>query len=352
MRSLLRPAPLLSILTAVTLLTAGCASQDTGSSGTPTDPTTTAAPAAAGSSAPAATGASQAPATGTVTITDNHGQIEVPVKPAKVVALDNHVFATLAEWGVPLVAAPKGVMGKAFPTYTEDAAVADIGNHREPNLENIVAAQPDLIIGGYRFASHYDKIKEQNPQAVVIELQPREGEDLGTELKREIAVLGEIFDHKTEAAAIADGYDKAIAQAKDAYNGTDTVAGLIIGGGKIKYAAAGSGRSVGPVFPALGLKPAIEAGAQDATHGDDVSAETIAASKAEWLIVLDQDAAIGGDEAIPARKLLEESQALATLPAITKKQVIYLDPSFYLTEDIQSYTQLYTSIAQAFSAAK
>ena len=35
----------------------------------------------------------------TVTIEDNHGQIEVPVNPERVVALDNTVFQTLSDWG-------------------------------------------------------------------------------------------------------------------------------------------------------------------------------------------------------------------------------------------------------------
>ena len=47
----------------------------------------------------------------TIVIEDNHGQIEVPVNPQRVVALDNTVFQTLSDWGIPLVAAPKGVMG-------------------------------------------------------------------------------------------------------------------------------------------------------------------------------------------------------------------------------------------------
>ena len=112
----------------------------------------------------------------TVTVEDNHGTVEVPVDPARVVALDNHVFETLSAWDVPLVAAPKGIMGDGlWPEYTDDDAVLDVGMHREPNLESIVAAEPDLVIGGYRFASSYDDIKAQNPDAVVIEIEPRDG---------------------------------------------------------------------------------------------------------------------------------------------------------------------------------
>lgn len=46
----------------------------------------------------------------TVLITDIHGEIEVPVNPEVVVALDNRTFETLWDWGVELAAAPKDVM--------------------------------------------------------------------------------------------------------------------------------------------------------------------------------------------------------------------------------------------------
>ena len=64
------------------------------------------------------TGSSASPST--VTIEDNHGSVEVPVNPERVVALDNHVFETLSSWDVPLVAAPKGIMGEGRPEAREE----------------------------------------------------------------------------------------------------------------------------------------------------------------------------------------------------------------------------------------
>lgn len=294
-----------------------------------------------------------APAT-SVTITDNHGEVEVPVNPKKVVALDNHVFTTLDEWGVPLVAAPKGIMGSVWPKYLDDS-VADVGNHREPNLETIVAAEPDVIIAGYRFGDYYDKLKEQNPNAVVIDIAPRKDEDLLTELKRESTILGDIFDKKNEAKAINKDLDDAVAGAKEAYNGKDTVIGLLTSAGKIEYSAPGTGRSVGPVFPILGLKPAIEQEGENTTHGDDISVEAIAASNPDWAIVLDRDASFAADRreagSKPAEELIAGSEALKNVPAVTKNQIVYLDPNFYLTEDIQAYTKLFNQIKDAFAKA-
>jgi iron complex transport system substrate-binding protein len=306
-----------------------------------------------GSTDAAESPAASAAAPTSVTVEDNHGTVEVPVNPERVVALDNHVFETLSAWDVPLVAAPKAIMGDGlWPEYTEDESVLDVGSHREPNLESIVAAEPDLIIGGYRFADHYDDIKAQNPDAVIIEINPRDGEDASAELTREIEILGQIFDREDEADAIVADYEQAIADATDAYDGTSTVVGLITSGGEISYSAPVTGRSIGVLFPTLGLTPAIEQAAEDTSHGDDISVEAIAAANPDWIIVLDRDGAgVGEGEYRPAAELIGGSEALAAVTAVAQDQIVYLDPDFYLTEDIQAYTTLYAQIAQAFSAA-
>ncbi len=306
-------------------------------------------------SAPADDAETKPEGASTVSITDNYGTVEVPVNPETVVALDNHVFETLDSWNVELAAVPKGIMGSNWSNYTDNESVVDIGSHREPNLEAIVAAQPDVIIAGYRFSDAYDDIKAQNPDAVVLDFSPREGEDLMSELKRGTTILGDIFDHADEAEALNTQLDDAIADAKEAYNGTDTVMGLITSGGKVEYVAANTGRTVGPVFPALGLIPAIEQEAEDTSHGDDISVEAIAAANPDWAIVLDRDASFAPEDlepgAAPADELIAGSEALQKVTAVEKGQIVYLDSNFYLTEDIQAYTGLFEQIRDAFQAA-
>ncbi|WP_024356494.1 siderophore ABC transporter substrate-binding protein [Leucobacter chironomi] len=295
-------------------------------------------------------------AAATVTITDNHGEVEVPVNPETVVALDNTVFDTLDEWDIELAAVPKDVMGSVWPGYVDDPEVANVGNHREPNLEVIVAEQPDLIIGGYRFGDYYEQIKEQNPEAVVIEIAPRDGEDQFGELNRQTEILGQIFDREDEAAALNTDLDDAISGAKEAYNGTDTVMAVNTSAGQIGYLAPVVGRGLGPVFPALGWKAALEVeGATDDHQGDDISVEAIAASNPDWIVALDRDAAFAPEErepgSAPADELITNSEALQNVTAVQQDRIVILDPNFYLTEGIQAYTALFTQLQEAFSAA-
>jgi iron complex transport system substrate-binding protein len=307
-----------------------------------------AALALAGCSSGAAAPAQEAAAATTVTVEDNHGSIEVPVAPERVVALDNTTFETLSEWGVTLTAAPKPLMYDLWPSLSGGDEVLDAGLHREPNIENILAAEPDLIVGGYRFRDIYDQLKEIQP--ATIETSPRDGEDHASELKRQTTILGQVFDKNDEAAQLSSDLDAAIADAKAAYDPSQSVMGLITSGGKIAYAAPGEGRGVGVLFPTLGLTPALERSAEDASHGDDISVEAIAAANPEWLFVLDRDAMFGEDGYVSAKELIENAEALKNVPAVQKGQIVYLDGSFYLDEGIQAYTTLYRSAAEAFAS--
>ncbi len=297
-----------------------------------------------------AAGADQGGAdTGTVTITDNHGTHEVPVNPERVVALDNLTAQTLADWDVDLVAAPQQLF-RLWPEYAENPDVLDVGTHREPDLEQIVAADADLIIAGGRFGAHYEELRELNPN--IIDLTVRDGEDHAEELKRQTEVLGQIFDRTEEAEDLIAQFDQAVADARAAYNGEDTVVGLLTSGGQILYAAPGDGRSVGALFPTLDLVPGVDVEAQDTSHGDDISVELIADANPDWLVVLDRDALFDEDDYVSARELIADSEALQHVTAVQQDQIIYLSGDFYLTEGIQAYTELYNDVAEAFRTAE
>ncbi|MCT1563679.1 ABC transporter substrate-binding protein [Corynebacterium glucuronolyticum] len=91
-----------------------------------------------------------------------------------------------------LVAAPRELMPGTI-SYKDDESIVDVGNHREPNLEAIVAANPDLIIQGQRFSKYEDDLKELSGDAPFVDLNVREDQPLDSELKRQTTELGKIF---------------------------------------------------------------------------------------------------------------------------------------------------------------
>lgn len=289
----------------------------------------------------------------TVEITDVHGTVKVPVNPKNVVALDNRTFETLADWGIKLAAAPKAVMTADSP-YVKDESVLDVGNHREPNLEIIAAADPELVIVGQRFATFYDDIKELVPNAAVIDLNfdvsenaDSPGENLVDGLKNSTIALGKIFDKNYEAKELTDSFDKAIENAKSAYNGKDTVMSVVVSGGSIGFSAPYSGRVWGPMYEIFGWVPALEVDGSSSDHqGDDISVEAIAQSNPDWIFVLDRDAAVSSaSEAVPAQDVIDNSPALKNTKAVSRGKIVYAPKDTYTNESIQTYLELFEILA-------
>ncbi|MDR0924514.1 MAG: ABC transporter substrate-binding protein [Hungatella sp.] len=334
---------LTTIMAAAVLMMTACSSPST----TKTTETTAAETTAAVKSGEALT----------VEIKDVHGLVTVPVNPQKVISLDNRTYETLSDWGIKLVAAPKGVM-PAGSSYVADESVLDIGNHREPNLEIIAAADPDLVIVGQRFASYYEEIKKLVPNAVVIDLNfdvseeaDTPGENLVNGLKDSTVALGKIFDKNKEAEQLTADFDQAIESVKSAYNGTDSIMSVVVSGGNIGFSAPHSGRVWGPMYEVFGWVPALDIDNTTSDHqGDDISVEAIAQSNPDWIFVLDRDAAVSSAaDAVPAQDVIDQSPALQNVTAVSEGHIVYAPADTYTNESIQTYLELFGDLAKALA---
>ena len=296
---------------------------------------------------------SEATQTSSVSIEANDGTVDIKLPVTRAASLDNRTFEVLAQWDVPLVAVPKKLIPSTITAYNGDD-IADVGMHRDPNLEALVAANPDLIISGQRFSKFDAQIKELAPDVPLINLEPREGQPFDQELIREVTDLGEIFGKQDEAKKLVDDFNASIERAKKAYDGSSTVMAVDVSGGNIGYVAPGKGRTWGPVFDLLGLKPALEVeGSTDSHTGDDISVEAIAEANPAWIFVLDRDAAITKDGSnTPAETVINDNAALQNVAALQNKHVVYAPNDTYTNESIITYTEIFNSIADAFEAAK
>lgn len=286
----------------------------------------------------------------TITVEDNNGEQSINLPLKSVVATDNRTFETLADWDVKLSAGAVALM-PGTSKYKKDAGIIDLGSHKEPNLEAVVAVEPDLIINGQRFAQFHDKFTTLAPNATVLELDPRDDQPLDAELKRQTTALGEVFGKQTEAKKLNDELDAAIARAKAAYKPGEKVMAVITSGGEIGYAAPSNGRTLGPVFDILGLTPALEVKDSSEDHqGDDISVEAIASSNPDWILAMDRDAAVSADDPSyePANELLDSSEALKNVTASKNGNIVYMPADTYTNEGIQTYTEFFNSVADAF----
>ncbi|WP_405647553.1 ABC transporter substrate-binding protein [Streptomyces uncialis] len=289
---------------------------------------------------------------GKVTVTTAKGDVGVPKEPARVVALDSTSFATLKAFGVKPVAVPKGLLpDEGFEDWKNDSAIKDAGIHHEPKLEAVNASDPDLIIGGYRFAEHHDKLAKITTTIDVAPSDEAEGGYVNS-LKAQTETLGKIFGKEDEAKKIVDGLEKAKSAAAAATKGETVFLG-VSSAGKIDNGASRIGRLAEP----LNLKNVLSAEGEESTSVHDNSGlapETLAKLNPDWMILLDRDAAVGtedGSEPVAAKKIVNGMEAWEKTTFRRQDQVIYLASDFYLTEGAQAYTDAFTAVSTAFDAA-
>lgn len=290
-----------------------------------------------------------------VTVTDNHGEQTVPAEIETVVATDNRSFEMLDQWGIKLAAAPKAIIPFTVSDYKDNPDVQDIGNHREPNLEIVAAADPDLIVTGQRFDKYYDDLKKLAPNSAIVDFEPREGKPLDEELKRHAKGMGTVFGKEKEADQLIADFDKALERARKAYNPDVKVMALNSSGGTLGYIAPTVGRTFGPLFDLIGMKPALEVDkASDDHQGDEISAESIAKANPDFIMVLDRDAGTsvrGIDEYRSAQSVVEEAAPLKNVKAVKEGKIYYAPEDTYTNESIITYTEILNDLADAFEQA-
>lgn len=281
-----------------------------------------------------------------ITIETHNGPVEVPVEPARVVALDNTSFETLRDWGITPVAVPKPLLpAQGFEDWIDDPDILDIGSHREPQLELVSEAAPDLIIGGYRFASYQDDL---DSIGLTINIAGTDDYDGGwvESLKDQTTTLGEIFNKQAEAAELVDGLVDAEAAAIAATNG-ETVFLAVVNGGRIDNGA----ERIGRIIETLDLVDVFGGEGGDIHADSGLAPETIAQANPDWVIVLDRDASAGEGDALPAQQIFDAQEAFSGTTFAQQDQIIYLDPFFYTREGIHAYTEVYEDVAAAFESA-
>lgn len=300
------------------------------------------------------TAAESPAAENTVTVEDNHGEQTVAQPVENVAATDNRAFELLAQWEIPLVAAPVDLIPESVSAYHDNEDIANMGTHRETDLEALVAAEPDVIVNGQRFTSQYEDIAELNPEATMIELEPREGEPLDQELIRHATTLGEVFGKQEEAEQVVADFEEARDRAAAAVPEDATVESVLVSGGEISHSAPGDGRFWGPLYDMIGLTPAIQSEGDSNNHGDDISVEAIAEANPDWLFVLDRDAGTnsGQEEGYtPAQDLIEGNPALSNVTAVQEGNTVYAPEDAYTNESIITYTEVLNDIADGFESA-
>lgn len=286
-----------------------------------TAPAPTTAPTAAPTAAPVeaespAPEEETAPTEVTVTGIDAAGaqiEVTVPYQPERVVVLDLANLDILDNLGLGdrVVGAPTITL-PYLQSYND--ALPIVGTVKTPDLEAVMACDPDLILMGGRMAEYYDDLLEIAP---TLRLTTTSDAGLVEAIRANAKTIGTIFGQTEQVDALLAQYDAriealaAFAEGKTcvlgmstsgSFNllGNDGRCALIVNEIGFENIGAGSASVGGEESSERGGGEGRGSGAEDGqsassapTHGNEVSFETVVALNPEYIFVMDRDSAIG-----------------------------------------------------------
>ncbi|MEX5298634.1 siderophore ABC transporter substrate-binding protein [Kocuria sp. CPCC 205292] len=260
----------------------------------------------------------------TVSVEHAQGTTDVTVDPENVITFDLGVLDSLQALDEDVQGLPKsGSLPEQFSEYRSDEYV-NAGSMKEPDLEAVAAAAPDLIIISGRTADFYDQLAEIAP-TVDLSLDQADALNSFTEQSR---TLGEIFGKETEVEEKLTAVEEQVAETKARTAEAGTAMFLLTNAGEVNAYGPNS-RFGNIVFDLLGFESAADVQAEG-THGEAVSFEAIADANPDRIFVLDRDTAIGQSGGEAAQQVLDNELVNGTTAA-QQDQITYVDSaSWYL----------------------
>jgi iron complex transport system substrate-binding protein len=158
----------------------------------------------------------------TRTVETVRGSIDVPDNPLRVVTLEPVELDTTVALGIVPVGTAVLSEIAGVPTYlgTEAAGIATVGTVAEPTIEDIAAAQPDLILGTEtRHAQYYDQLSAIAP-TVFIASQSDPWRD-------SVRFVGRVLGKEAKAEELLTAYDDRCAEIAEKHDTAGKTAQLI-----------------------------------------------------------------------------------------------------------------------------
>ncbi|OKI02163.1 iron ABC transporter substrate-binding protein [Streptomyces sp. CB02923] len=218
---------------------------------------------------------------GKVTVTDATGaRVEVPAKPAKVIALSEMDLDSALALGVQPIGLTAGRGQKGAPGYLADRArdIPVVGAVTGPDIEKVLRAKPDVILAGQLADQKVlQQLKAVAPTVVTV------GKD--KDWKKALDVTGRVLGKQNEAKTFLDGYETRAAALKKKL-GPNAGATVSVA----RYSAKGTavmqqGVFISDILKDLGFKrPGIQ-NDRGQGHSTPISDEDIKQIDGDWLFI-------------------------------------------------------------------
>lgn len=252
----------------------------------------------------------------TVVVTDQNGEVEVPVNPKNVVVLDFGSLDIMTKLGVEPVALPKSTLPSYLEQYKDEKYI-DLGSLKEFDLEKINEAEPDLIIIEGRQESYYEDLKKIAPVLYLGTVN----NDIFASAENNAKVLGKIFDKEEGVTTELESINKRLeaVNAKVKENNATALMAMFNEGSLSVY---GEGSRYDMVYSKFGFTPA-DTNIQSSSHGQNISFEYLKEKNPDYLLVLDRGAITGAQASV---KEAIENELVKTTKAYKDGHIVYVNP--------------------------
>lgn len=260
-----------------------------------------------------------APAQANMTIQHPSGESVVMKNPQRVITLDFGTLDTLDELGLSdrIVGMPTGSIPDYLSSY-DGGEYVNAGNMKEPDLEAIRQAKPDVIVITGRQGKSYDQLAEIAP---TINLSIDGKNYLGS-FKHNAETVGKLFDKQAEVEKALAELNKKMADYQAEAKASDLKA-LVIMHNANKLSVANTGSYATIIHDLAGIKRADENTEAKRQAADDAYFSTV---NPDIIFIVDRDAAIGQDKFVPA---LLETDTIKNTNAYKNDRVVYLTPDLW-----------------------
>ena len=257
----------------------------------------------------------------TITVTHTSGVTQVPLNPTRVAIFDMGILDTVAALGLEryVIGIPMNVVPRYLSRFAQ-APFVNLGTLHQPNLEVLVAQEPDLIIISGRARPSFDELSRIAP---TIDLGP-DNDDIMGSFRRNNTYIGRIFGREAEMAAILANIDAQIAAVSQEARALNQNA-LILLHNQGGLRTFGPGSRFGFIHDVLGV-PSLYVHIPVANHGNLISNEFIAAHNPDVMFVFDRNY-ITDRVAAPRRDI--ENEVVRLTNAYRNNNIFYFDTELW-----------------------
>ncbi|PTT46239.1 ABC transporter substrate-binding protein [Aeromonas sp. HMWF016] len=255
-------------------------------------------------------------------VTDAFGQqVQVPVKPLRVVTLSEFDLDSALTLGLTPIGAVNGRGQPTMPRYLLEQGVSDIkviGDLDSPNLESLIALEPDLILTGQTRPELLSLLSEIAPTVVT----GKWGEPWQDMFRRTAHTL----NRDKEGEVFLKSYEERLAEARSKLAKHQGESISIVRWNPKGPSFMYQGTFASSVVESMGLvRPSKQQGT-GAPHSPPLSLESLNLLDADWLVIGTLSAT--GD-AVDAMRQAEQTPAFQQLPVIKAKRFGAVDGSLW-----------------------